>query len=49
VDAKEYLMMLGKRRWELMTPAQQEAHIRKMVAGQRRARKHRQAKVRGAK
>jgi len=49
VDAKEYLTMLGRRRWESMTEAQQAAHIRRMVAGQRKARKHRKAKMRGGK
>lgn len=46
MDATEYLRMLGKRRWESMTPEQQAAHIRRMVAGQRKKRRHRQAKVR---
>jgi len=46
---RQYMVGLGKLRWERMTDAQKAAHIRRMVAGQRKARKHRQAKARGGK
>ena len=46
---RQYMVGLGKLRWERMTDAQKAAHIRRMVAGQRKARKHRQAKARGQK
>ena len=49
MDAREYLASLGRLKWAKMSEAAKAAHIRKMVAGQRRARKHRQAKARGAK
>ena len=43
-----YMAGLGKLRWQNMTDAQKAAHIRRMVAGQRKARLHRRAK-KGAK
>ena len=49
MDAREYLASLGRLKWAKMSEAAKAAHIRKMVAGQRRARKHRQAKARGTK
>jgi ActR/RegA family two-component response regulator len=45
---RAYMVSLGRLRWERMTDAQKEAHIRRMVAGQRKARLHRKAKKRGA-
>jgi len=44
MDVREYLASLGRLRWQGMTEAQKAAHIRKMVAGQRKARLHRRAK-----
>ena len=44
MDVREYLASLGRRRWESMPEAQKAAHIKLMVAGQRKARLHRRAK-----
>jgi hypothetical protein len=49
MDAREYLASLGRLRWESMTEAQKAAHIKRMVAGQRKARLHRRAKKEAAK
>ena len=40
---------LARRKWRLLTPEGQAAHILKMVAGQRRKRKHQKAKARKGK
>jgi len=45
----EAARLLGRLRWESMTAAQQAEHVRVMVAGQRRKRKHQQAKARKVK
>lgn len=45
----EIMRMLGHRRWDSMTEAQKQEHIRRMVAGQRRSKRHRRAKAAKAK
>ena len=47
--AKSIGAMLARLRWSKATEADRKAQGRKMHAGLRKARKHRQAKARGTK
>jgi hypothetical protein len=43
---REAMRRIASIRWAKATAAQRAAQARKMVAGRRRARKHREAKIR---